>query len=332
MRIQIIGAGLAGCSIAASLWDAGHEIGLYDENKQYSGWAICTGKVFRAKSDTNLAHRLNAAFDVYEEYKNASPIGIMGEAFKAYVRELYEIILYKHPKDKYKELKKELGDKVAMTTAGDIIFAGYQLNAAGIVTAIRNLFPEKVSNPELIIHTKGAWEREGNSPFKVVPVRGITAEITVSDLDWPSPVAFHWPAKGLYYVPNFNGNNRYLYGTVMIPDVSFNGSKLSDNKHIIGSDESYMMADWLREKYGAKVTMTGAIESISAGYRPWIKNFVPGVFKLVDNNLYINGLYQSGAQLFFWLGNKVAQVIHENNLEYIEDLNIPTKFEVEQLN
>lgn len=312
MRVQIIGAGLAGCSIAASLLDYGHEVGLYDNYSNYSGWNICTGKIFPAKSNTPLATRLNDAFQVYEQFENASPAGLVWEAFHNYVRPLHEVILYKEPDNKYKQLKaSNIGKYVGLTEAGDVFMTGYQLNASGIVSYIRNIFPEHIESPDLTIYTRGAWERQEDSPFKVVPVRGITAEIKIANLDVVNR-AYHWPAAGLYYVPRFENDEKFMYGTVMIPDAGFGGQKQQDIDHIIGSDKSYIMADWVKDKYNARISMQGAKETISAGYRPWIRGYCPGYFHYEDNKLFINGLYQSGAQMFFWLG-EIVKIMLRNS-------------------
>ena len=69
MRIHITGAGLAGCAVAAGLIDTNHEVTMYDAHKDYTGWAIATGKVFPPKSETPNAQRLWDGYDYYVRYR-----------------------------------------------------------------------------------------------------------------------------------------------------------------------------------------------------------------------------------------------------------------------
>lgn len=321
MKVKIIGAGLAGCSIAMALQDVGHDVELFDINQDYSGWAICTGKIFPPKSEGVLATRL---FEGYNYYRFADmwseSFPLLGRLYDECVKSAQEYCNYKNPIQSYKRLKNLVWsdyDELVSCDDKSVIVKGFQFNAQKAVSIVRNEFKEHIDNPDLLIWCRGAWERGDLSPFKVTPVRGVTAEIIIKDA--PDDVMFHWPASGMYYVPTGNAD-KFAYGTVLVPDSSFGGVKSSDKDKLFHSDNSYMMADWVRDNYGVKVSMSGAEQSMSVGYRPWLRGKIPGYFKYNEGNLYVNGLYQSGAQLFFWLGINVAHRI--NNLKTIErDLN-----------
>lgn len=324
MRIQVIGGGIAGASIAYHLLKEGHEVTVYDREDQGQATGVSAGIISpwvsqrRNKVWYQLV-RLGAAY--YPEFIQELE-SLTGE--RTGHRKSGAILFFKDEEVLPKAFKRITDKQAEAPEMGELTyltkdqqqakfpmltteFPSLYLSGASMVNgkqlrdvlqvAVEKLGGEwnQVSSPpepsaDLTIYCAGAW---GNEYQQNIPVSHQKAQLLhfTIESDDAFPVVM---GLKTHYIVSF-GNGRFALGTTHEDTTSYDVSPTKQaQEELMKLAEMYFPGQELKEL------------SMAVGLRPYTPNFLPIVEQINDSLFVVNGLGSSGLTAGPLLGKEIS--------------------------
>ena len=325
-RITIIGAGLAGCSLAWCLYKRGCDFILLEDEPDSAGSLVAagmlapvTGRAFNPSWQINTYYDPARSFYSYVEKELAMKLW----HFFPVVR------LFHDAKDRKKFEKKreqdenldlwvhETLEQVDNATAEDgaVVWKGSgRLNVGRFVKATRAFFARKgyysegalpKDNTGVCIHTKGARGLIEGSPIKL-PQRSAKGEILTVRI--PELSQERILSRGMWLVPTGENDGTFLAG------ASYEWDDLTNNPTQAGRA--------VVEK-GIRALIKSPFEVLDyvAGVRPIVRRSEPVIGRVSENTFIMNGLGSKGVLY----APRTAEILIAHILEQVK---IPDELEV----